>query len=430
MKKLSYVLLMAAVVFSTGCSKDDVEKPDPVEQTPDPEPEQPEEPAEPEEPEEETPETYAFTPGETRGYMVDASATEETVALFYHLKAISDTQFIVGQQDAFNAFYEDNDGFSDFKKLTGSDPGMLGSDFMFITDDNNSGQASNWFYQQEQTIIADVKEAYSKGMVNAFTWHLREPYEGQTFYTDEMTEFQKNNAFKSILPGGANHEYYKGKLDKIAEVANNLTGEDGNLIPFIFRPFHEFEKDFFWWGAAWSTPEEFKSVWRFTVDYLRDEKGVHNILYAFAPDNSYTTKSGYLERYPGDEYVDILGMDNYGDVSPQDGSRIAIANQKLKVVSDLAKERFKVAALTETGYFVTPGQTALAPDFYSENIYNLLTNNEINIGFMMFWQNYSDSYAVPVPGAEGDDDFMDFIAKEEILLADDLPNMYLLPAGN
>jgi mannan endo-1,4-beta-mannosidase len=419
MKKLSYFLLV--FVLLTACSKDDEIINEPDEEQGNPEEEIPEEP------EEETPETYAFAPEETLSYMVDASATAETVALFYNLKSVSDNHFIVGQQDAFSSFFDGNDGFSDMKKTTLSDPGLLGSDFMFITDDQNDGTAQNWFYQQEQQIINNALRAYNSGMINAFTWHLREPYEGEAFYSDEMTEFQRKNAFKSILPGGANHDYYKQKLDKVAEVSLNMIGEDGTLSPIIFRPFHEFEKDFFWWGAAYSTPEEFKTVWRFTVDYLKNEKNVHNLLYAFSPDNSYLTKSAYLERYPGDEYVDILGMDNYGDLITQDGSGLNAANQKLQVVSDLAKERLKVAALTETGYFVTPSQTSLAEKFYSENLYGVLTNNDVNIGFMMFWQNYEDSYTVPLPGMDGEEDFVDFVAKDEPLLLNDMHDFYSLP---
>ena len=66
-----------------------------------------------------------------------------------------------------------------------------------------------------------------------------------------------------------------------------------------------------------SLPEEYKTAYQFTVDYLKNTKGVHNILYAFSPDNSYTTETNYLSRYPGDKYVDVLGMDNYGDFDNQ-----------------------------------------------------------------------------------------------------------------
>ena len=419
MKKLPLFLLVLCTML-VGCSKDeDPEEPvtpvDPVD-----------EPDDDDDDDDDDEQTFVLQPEDARTYMVDVGATEETVALFYHLKTISQSHFVVGHQDAFSSFYNNNSGESDVKKTTGSDPGLLGQDFMFITDDSNNGEANNWFYQQEQNIIADAIEAYNKGMINHFTWHLREPYEGDHFYTSEMTEFQRNNAFKSILPGGANHEYYKKKLEKIAEVAKSIKGDDGTLSPIIFRPFHEFDGDWFWWGAAYNTAEEFKTAWKFTVEYLRDELDVHNILYAYSPDNSYSSRSLYLQRYPGDEYVDILGMDNYGDITPQDGSRIQIANEKLKMVSDLAIEKVKIAALAETGFFVNAENT-LPSNFFSEKLYEVLTGDDVEIGFMMFWQNSEESYTIPVPGSRGENDFLEFLEKEEPILLEDMHDFYSLP---
>jgi hypothetical protein len=51
----------------------------------------------------------------------------------------------------------------------------------------------------------------------------------------------------------------------------------------------------------------------FTVSYLRDSLSVHIFLYAFFPDNKFNSEVEFLERYPGDEWVDLAGMDNYGD---------------------------------------------------------------------------------------------------------------------
>tara|TARA_R110002049_G_scaffold61453_5_gene163723 strand:- start:28435 stop:28716 length:282 start_codon:yes stop_codon:yes gene_type:complete len=93
--------------------------------------------------------------------------------------------------------------------MKGSDPGLMGSDFMFITDDLNNESLSNWFFQQESQIREDVLRAFDMGLVNVFCWHMRKPFEGLDFYTSGITQFQKENALKSILPGGENHEYYK-----------------------------------------------------------------------------------------------------------------------------------------------------------------------------------------------------------------------------
>lgn len=375
------------------------------------------------------PPVFQLNPAEASSYMVNPNATEETVALFYNLKRSSESQFIVGQQDAFSLFFRNNSGDADMKKTTGSNPGMLGSDFMFITSDRNSEIPTNWFYQQEQMIVRHAAEAYDQGMVNTFSWHLNEPYDGNDFYTANMTNFQKENAFKSILPGGSNHEYFTQKLDKVAKVAKSMRGSDGKLVPFIFRPFHEFDGHWFWWGQDYCTAEEFITIWRFTVEYLRDTKEVNNMLFAFSPDNSYSSQAGYLSRYPGDDYVDVLGMDNYKDFDNEGESGVNIANQKLRVISDLAKERVKIAALTESGYFVTPGQNSPITGFYSENMYNALTNDDIEISYMMFWSNYSDTYCTPPPGESDTQDFVKFANKPKAVLARDIPDMYTLPSG-
>ena len=373
-----------------------------------------------------------LTTANTATYMVDANATKETAALFYNLKKLAKTKVAIGQQDAFNSFYEDAGGDSDIKKNTGFDPALLGSDFMFITDKNNNGQADNWFYQQELKITADVKAAYAKGIINTFCWHLREPNNEDSFYAADMSADEKATAFKSILPGGTNHEWYKKKLDKIASVVLNLKGSNGELIPIIFRPFHEFDGSWFWWGANFCTPEEYKTAYQFTVDYLKNTKGVHNILYAFSPDNSYTTAESYLSRYPGDKYVDVLGMDNYGDFNNQGSSGAKNANLKLKMISTLAHNKVKIAALTETGYQVTSTNPPIT-DWFSNYLYTALNDHStfdvpvISISYVMFWNNSKDAYYVPNNAVSNATDFKTFAAKPKSALLNSLPKMYEMP---
>jgi len=368
-------------------------------------------------------ETDVLTTANVRTYMVDTKATDETVALFYNLKQLAKTKYLIGQQDAFNGFYKNAGGDSDIKKATGSDPGLLGSDFMFITDDKNDGTPNNqWYHDQEVKITGDAKAAYNKGMVNTFCWHFREPYAGVSFYADDLSADVKAKAFASILPDGENHAYFKKKLDKIADVLNNLKGDDGKLIPVIFRPFHEFDGSWFWWGASYATPDQYKQVWQFLVTYLRDTKNVHNLIYAYSPDNSYATESAYLNRYPGDTYVDVLGMDNYGDFSSGSASGVSTANSKLSMISKMAKTKVKIAAMTETGYQVTSANMPLS-GFFATNMYNAMTQSEVQLAYVMFWANTETGYYVDPSGA----DFKTFAEKPESVLQKNIPSMYKLP---
>lgn len=409
MKNLSLKTIISSfIIVLSSCSKDDP-APDPVVVVPP------------------VVVTDVLTTQNVKTYMVDKNATAETVALFYNLKKLAKTKFAIGQQDAFNGFYNNGSSSeSDIKKTTGYDPALLGSDFMFITDKNNNGQADNWFYQQEIIITDDVKEAYAKGMINTFSWHIREPNKEDSFYAADMTTEQKATAFKSILPGGVNNTWYKTKLDKVASVVSNLKGSKGELIPIIFRPFHEFDGSWFWWGADFCSAEDYKAVYQFTVEYLRDTKGVHNILYAFSPDNSYATSTNYLSRYPGDAYVDVLGMDNYGDLNNQGQTGADKANAKLKMLSDLATTKVKIAAMTETGYRVTATVVPVT-NWFSTYLYNTLTANSIQISYVMFWNNNLDGYYVPTPTASNAADFKTFATKSKSALVNTLPSMYVLP---
>lgn len=363
------------------------------------------------------------TPQNVKNYMVDKNASTETVALFYNLRNLGKSKTLIGQQDAFNSFYQ-NSGSSDIKKTTGNDPSILGSDFMFITDKDNPN--NNWYVQQENKIIQDTKDAYAKGMINTFCWHLREPYNEKSFYSADMTSEQRTDAFKSLLPGGKFNDWYKKKLEKVASVVSNLKDTNGKQIPIIFRPFHEFDGNWFWWGANYCTAEEYISVYRFTVNYLRDTKNVHNILFAFSPDNSYTTPSSYLSRYPGDDYVDILGMDNYGDFDNKGTSGASLANSKLKLISDLAISKNKIAALTETGYRVTSTTPAIN-NWFSTYLYDAITNNNLQIAYVMFWSNTSSGYYVPTPGNSNVADFQNFTLKSKIILQNNISKMYSFP---
>lgn len=363
--------------------------------------------------------------------MVDKNATDETAALYYNLKMSSKEHIIVGQQDAYINFHAksgSSDEVSDMKLTSGKNPGLLGLDFMFITDEENTGEADNWWYQQEVQIIDVAKKAYKRGNVIHFTWHYRGDHSGRTFYTEDYTQEEKQTVFRSILEGGEYHEAYKLKLQKLAEIADQLRDENGKLIPFIFRPFHEFDGDWFWWGKSWCTPEEYVQNWHFTVEYLRDELKVRNILYAFAPDRMFSTEAQYLERYPGDAYVDIVGFDNYGDYDNRGATGVNNAAMRLKIVSDYAKKAKKVAALTETGLRVLDGGTLAPADFFTDILVKSFKKEDVELAFMMFWGNNSDGYYVPSPGASGADNFKEFAEDSYTIFEDDIAGeMYKFP---
>ena len=100
----------------------------------------------------------------------------------------------------------------------------------------------------------------------------------------------------AVIAGGNEHETFKRWLDKFAEFVLDLRGANRELIPVIFRPYHEHTDSRFWWDDEQTTVEEYVTLWRFTVDYLTQEKNVHNLLYAYSPDGSPSRFQKYMEK--------------------------------------------------------------------------------------------------------------------------------------
>ncbi|HUR12367.1 MAG TPA: glycosyl hydrolase, partial [Flavitalea sp.] len=282
---------------------------------------------------------------------IDAAATKETKALFKNLKKLSRNHTLFGHQHAteYGHGWAGDSNRSDVKSVTGSHPAVIGIDFSGF-----SGGSVEAIDKAMEANRKTVIETYNRGGVITIAWHFINPVSRGGFYwVDSLSK----PAVRYIIPGGEAHDQYKQILRGIGEWAHSIRGKDGKLIPVIFRPYHEFDGGWFWWGKPHATRDEFISLWRFTVTYLRDSLRVHNFLYAFSPDNKFNREDEFLERYPGDEYVDMVGIDDYGDMGRDGRFDIPGAVKKLQIVSDYAKKSGKLAAFTETGLESIPDTT-------------------------------------------------------------------------
>ena len=347
--------------------------------------------------------------------MVDMEATSETKALYRNLFKLAGREILFGQQDATNYGHSWSVGEnrSDVKDVCGAHPALIGEDFSLLTSTDGKRLEDG-----KKQLLKTITETYNRGGVVTVCWHSANPVNGGSFYYEQNPV----KAVSEILPDGSAHQQYLIYLDRIAEVAKDAKGKSGELVPIIFRPFHEFDGDWFWWGQAHCSKEEFISLWRFTVHYLRDTKQVHNFLYAFSPDCRFTTETEFLERYPGDEFVDILGMDDYWDFRPDGANNPKLAEAKLRIVSDIAKKRMKLAALTETGL-----EGVTNPEWYTTVLLPILKNPAINLSYVMIWRNANyipNHYYVPFPGHPAEKDFKTFREDPQICFEDQLPALY------
>lgn len=283
----------------------------------------------------------------------------------------------------------------------------------------------------EGAIRKAVREAYDRGGIATFYWTMDNPETGS-----EHNEMPWTYTPRKIVFGGpwngvdVRAEYYR-KIDEFADFAKTMTKWENGLefkIPFILRPLHEGNHSGFWWGLDWTTAEQYKEVYRMMVDRLRGHHGLHNILFAYAPGASIVDLGDYIDRYPGDDYVDICGVDFYlgthansGHTNDSDDMADAL-NHTLW----FAHHHNKVGALTETGPEGGLGDVGL--DFryhkiYNGHIMNALTQINAPRGpaYMMVWSNggawyYHTPYASTDQGSTAYNNTKTFFDRTRIML--------------
>jgi mannan endo-1,4-beta-mannosidase len=361
---------------------------------------------------------FIFSFGATKAQKkktIDKHATRETKALYKSLRKLSKKHTLFGHQHAteYGHGWFGDEGRSDVKSVTGSHPAVIGVDIMGFS--GRSPEEEKW---AKESLRKNVVDTYNRGGVTTVAWHFSNPVSGGGFYWKDSVSLP---AVKYIIPGGEAHAQYKEILRGVGEWAHSLKGADGTLAPVIFRPYHEFDGGWFWWGKPHTSREEFISLWRFTVSYLRDSLDVHNFIYAFSPDNKFNNEQEFLERYPGDAWVDMVGMDNYADLG-RDRYAIDTAAMKLKIVSDYAIKAGKLAAFTETGLESIPDTT-----WWTETLLKTMKAHDMRLAYVLVWRNDVQSpthYYAPYPGHMSVPNFMKFYNDPYTLFEEDLKNIY------
>lgn len=347
---------------------------------------------------------------------IDKKATRETKALFKSMLKLSENHTMFAHQHAteYGHGWYGEEGRSDVNSVVGTHPAMVGVDLSGFSGRNRTRKQIE---ENKERLRKNVVDTYNRGGVTTVAWHFHNPVSDGAFYWRDSVSLP---AVKYIIPGGEAHEEYKIILKDIADWAHNIKGENGELVPVIFRPFHEFDGGWFWWGAPHCTVDEFKTLWKFTVSYLRDELGVHNFIYAFSPDNKFNTEEEYLVRYPGDEWVDMVGMDNYADMG-RDRYDLETASRKLKIVSDYAIKAGKLAAFTETGLESIPNTS-----WWTDTLLKVMKKDNMRLSYVLVWRNdgrSSTHYYAPFPGHISVPNFKEFYNDEYTLFEKDLKKM-------
>jgi hypothetical protein len=347
----------------------------------------------------------------------DKQATPETRALCKNLYQLIGKNILFGHQDdpCYGVGWKYINGRSDIRDITGEYPAVYGFDLGRI----ELGWPHNLDTVPFEKTRQFIREAYARGGVITLSWHLNNPLTGGSAWDN------KPGAVSSILPGGAKNSLYTGWLDRVADFLGSLKGKNGENIPIILRLFHELNGGWFWWGKDQCSPDEMKQLWRYTIHYLRNEKNIHHLLYAFNTDK-FNSGAEYIERYPGDELIDILGFDIYqGGALKENAAFISFFNKDLSLLDSIAFSHHKIPALTEFGYNEIPDSSWWTNVFFP-------TINSYQIVYALAWRNAgkkqsgNSEYYVPYPGSASAADFKKMSTFSKILFENGVKskNMY------
>ena len=327
----------------------------------------------------------------------DRSATPETVAMLAGLHRAAGEGIMFGHQDdlSYGIGWIYPGGESDVKRVTGDYPAVYGMDLGDIEHRSEVNLDSVPFADMKTF----VQQVWARGGVLTFSWHVDNPLTGSNSW-----DVTSDKVVASVLPGGEKNEEFRVWLDNLAEFLGSLKDDQGVAIPIIFRPWHEHTGSWFWWGQRLCTTEEFVSLWRYTFDYLCGEKNLHNLLFAYSSGGDIENVEQYLERYPGDDYVDLIGFDYYQMADATGSSFTENVSRVLDIVTGAADARGKLAALTEAGYEGIPDSAWWTTAFWP-------AIRDHRISYALVWRNAHNKpghFYAPYPGQASAEDFVDF----------------------
>lgn len=363
--------------------------------------------------------------------LADSGRTARTEQLLENLKALGDSAvYLFGQHDAtvygigWEADYTNDSTIhtrSDVKSVCNDFPALLSFDLGHIELGDERNLDGVPFSRIRQEIFAH----YDRGGMITLSWHLDNPLSGGSSWVADSLRDVETHTVAAILEGGEKHELFLTWLDRVADFLNSLETPYGVRIPILFRPWHEHTGSWFWWGQQHCTAEQFKALWQLTVSRLKD-KGVTNALYAYSPGTEPDgDKARYLERYPGDDIIDLVGLDCYCWAPEADTTQIAnyAANldRNLATVCAIAKQHHKAVALTETGY-----EGIKTDDWWTSTLAPVLSRHPVS--YVLVWRNAHDKpghFFAPYPGHPSTSDFIRFYNAPQTLFLRDVNALYL-----
>ena len=219
------------------------------------------------------------------------------------------------------------------------------------------------------TVVQMAIDHHKRGYLISITWHAARPFDSGIVRFREQTQgrFSRQQWDELVTEGSGMHSQWLAQVDSIAQYLKQLQ-EAG--VPVLWRPYHEMNGEWFWWGDR-RGENGFAVLWKMLYHRLTDHHKLNNLIWVWNPNNPRkhpTDKEmGYELYYPGDDYVDVLAADVYHREWFQDTHDQLV---------ELGKE--KLVALGEVGELPTAEQLRSYNRYAWFMIWTDFTTNKYN----------------------------------------------------
>ncbi len=310
------------------------------------------------------------------------------------LESLRQKGYMMGHQDDpfYGLTWEYQADSSDVKNTCGDYPAVMGFDLGGIEVGDAKNLDSVPFTRIHDEIIAH----HERGGIVTISWHPRNPkttaprggLDGQKFPEGSAWDVADSTIVASILPGGSEFEKFQTWMKRVGDFLLTLKTKDGQPVPVIFRPWHENNGSWFWWGEKLCTDNEFQGLWCMLQDEL-NSRGLTNLLWSYSPNlDGKWNEERFLARYPGNERVTLIGEDAYQWGTEENFKRDLTAD--LKFLSDFAQKNGKLLAMTECGLKNMTDST-----WWSRVLKPIM--DQYPISYFLLWRNYKEEFFGPAP---------------------------------
>lgn len=303
------------------------------------------------------------------------NASAKAKKLLNYLSETAGKAIITGQHTQTTSMEE----IDYIRKETGKEPLLIGFELLSyspnINYENATEECLTEVYENRNTMETALKWAKETHGIVTLTFHWFSPLGGRdkSFYAVN-TDF---DAARVLIDGTPERQAFYHDMDIIAVELKKFNDAD---IPVLWRPFHEADGDWFWWGAKGA--EAARELYKLMFDYYTKVHHLDNLLWVWNCQLS--------EGYPGDEYVDVVSVDIYGDKYTETDYH----DDYCKLIE--ATSVNKVAALAEVGYMP---DIHLLEQSHTPWAYYMIWSKEFCIGeqynaLEQLKSMYSSSYAI------------------------------------